>query len=221
MLVSVKHNFVLLAMPKCGSTALHSALTPYAELRIGSLPALKHAPLKSFEKYILPFLVEVCRDQQTFEPFSLFREPIEWLFSWYSYRGRKEMGEASNYAGHVSFHDFLHEHFQKKPAAFARLRRQSFLHKKQQGSIRFRDSLSLRRHRFPRAGIIAEGPKKLVPIAGKRFSEEKNGVDGPPNWRSQGCAQKRICDLFFYRKKRFRLNLRAVAFEPDLVRHVA
>jgi hypothetical protein len=129
MLVSLKHNFVLVAMPKCASSALETALAQHADLRIGG--ALKHAPFKLFEAYIMPFMAKQRPKMPGCEPFSLFREPLEWLFSWYSYRTRSELRAANDgsgkvYTGNISFCDFLNEHFAKKPAPFARVRPQSY-----------------------------------------------------------------------------------------------
>ena len=42
MMAFPRHGFVLLAMPKCASTSLESALAPYADLVIDRPPGLKH-----------------------------------------------------------------------------------------------------------------------------------------------------------------------------------
>jgi hypothetical protein len=131
VLISLKYNFALLAMPKCGSTALHAALARHAQIQIGGSPALKHTPFRALESYILPFITNQTRALPRCEPFSLFREPLHWLFSWYSYRGRPELaasgeGSRGKYIGEISFSDFLNEHFKKKPPSFANFRRQSF-----------------------------------------------------------------------------------------------
>jgi hypothetical protein len=131
MLISIRHKFVLVAMPKCASTALETALKRHCDVSLGgSSSQLKHLPYSMFELHLMPLLRERLGDKAVCEPLSLFREPLEWLFSWYKYRTRPELVDADhrrqkNYSGNVSFAEFLNEHFSKRPAPFARMARQS------------------------------------------------------------------------------------------------
>ena len=176
MLISVKHNFILLAMPKCGSTALEAAFGRYAEVKIGGTPELKHTNFMALEKYIWPFIEQQYRESPFCEPFSLFREPLEWLFSWYSYRGREELGAsdgAKNYTGEISFSDFLNEHFKKKPASFAKVGRQSAFIENSNGDF---DAVTL--YRYEDIDFLAEELERRigrsVPLGRKNISPKRD-----------------------------------------------
>lgn len=131
MLISIRYDFALLAMPKCASTALQSALEERCDIVLGGTPQLKHMPYKVYEQYIIPLIAEQFRRPVLCQPLSLFREPLRWLFSWYSYRTRSKLAgtdEAETrktYTGELSFEQFLHEHFRSRPANFAKVGRQS------------------------------------------------------------------------------------------------
>ena len=178
MLVSLKHKFVLVAMPKCGSTALHAAFMQHAEIRIAGAPELKHAPFSAYENYVLPFIADRCRTPPECEPFSLFRDPLDWLFSWYSYRGRSSLaapdaGRRKNYTGEISFSDFLNEHFKRKPASYAKVGRQSAYIENNDGEFdavtlfRYEDIDSLVHELESRVG-------KKVPLARKNVSPKRS-----------------------------------------------
>ncbi|HEY5238311.1 MAG TPA: hypothetical protein VIJ62_08025 [Rhizomicrobium sp.] len=178
MLVSLKYEFVLVAMPKCGSTALHAAFTQFAEIRMAGTPEIKHAPYTAYESYILPFIASQRRTPLVCEPFSLFRDPLDWLFSWYSYRGRSSLAapDASrqkNYTGGISFSNFLNEHFKRKPASFARVGRQSSYIENNDGEFdavtlfRYEDIDSLVQELENRVG-------KSVPLARKNVSPKRS-----------------------------------------------
>ena len=56
MMAFPAHGFVLLAMPKCASTSIESALAPYASLVIDKPPSRKHLGCAGFTKRIEPGL---------------------------------------------------------------------------------------------------------------------------------------------------------------------
>ena len=131
MLVSIRHNFALLKMPKCASTTLQRALAKHCDIRFGGTPQLKHVPYRTYEQYVLPLIAEQFRRPIVCQPFSLFREPLSWLFSWYRFRMRSQLATAPddatrmNYTGNITFEQFLNEHFRASPPSFARVGRQS------------------------------------------------------------------------------------------------
>lgn len=118
-------------MPKCASSALQTALANRCDIVFGGAPQLKHMPYSVYEQHILPLIAELFRQPIVCQPISLFREPLSWLFSWYSFRTRSQLlGESTSetrktYTGKLTFEQFLHEHFRARPANFARVGRQS------------------------------------------------------------------------------------------------
>ena len=108
MMAFPAHGFVLLAMPKCASTSIESALAPYASLVIDRPPSRKHLGCSGFTKRIAPGLAAEGYPRESYELVTMFREPIAWLESWWRYRGRLDDGSDN------STHDLTFECFAKK-----------------------------------------------------------------------------------------------------------
>ena len=102
------HGFVLLAMPKCASTSIESALAPYASLVIDRPPSRKHLGCSGFSKRIAPGLAAAGHPRESYELVTMFRDPIAWLESWWRYRGRLDDGSDN------STHDLTFERFARK-----------------------------------------------------------------------------------------------------------
>jgi len=122
MLAFVKERLVIINVSKCASTSMHSLLHSRADIVIGGSPKLKH--LKFRESFgMLEFLLFGKFDIREFEFVSLFRNPVEWLYSWYCYRSRAELQNRlhPNYLNRVidgmSFEGFCSAYLQegKKP----------------------------------------------------------------------------------------------------------
>ena len=90
MMAFSRHGFVLLAMPKCASTSLESALAPYADLVIDRPPGLKHLGALGYTRRIAPRLAAEGHDRDSYELVTMFRDPVRWLESWWRYRARPE-----------------------------------------------------------------------------------------------------------------------------------
>jgi len=125
MLISFRHAFAFLCMPKTGTTSIERALRSHAELICTGPPALKHTDYAAFETHFLPFLRAQGRlfDTGRFEVISAMREPLDWRYSWYRYRQRSDgMRNPERSTEGMSFVEFLEEHFSAAPRPFARLR---------------------------------------------------------------------------------------------------
>ena len=99
------HGFVLLALPKTASTTLERTLAPYASLVISSPPARKHLPARGFEREFVPALAARGHPRDSYEVVTMFRDPIEWLESWWRYRAREGARPGNSTAG-MPFEDF-------------------------------------------------------------------------------------------------------------------
>lgn len=84
----LEHGFVLLALPKTASTTLEGALAPYATLVVSSPPGRKHLPVRGFLHELAPRLEGQGFPRDSYEIVTMFREPVEWLQSWWRYRAR-------------------------------------------------------------------------------------------------------------------------------------
>lgn len=121
MLVSTSQRLAILAMPKTGSTAIEEVLAPRCEVHVGGDPRLKHMPLSRFERFVRP-LLDAC-GQTGVETVCLFRDPLDWLLSWYRYRRRPCIPEPRNSTSHISFEAFVEGYLSPDPPAFAQVGR--------------------------------------------------------------------------------------------------
>lgn len=130
MLISLRHKFVFLCMPKCASTSTERVLGKYAQLRSDGHPAFKHTTYRKYKKFLLPYIETKLKNaQEELEVLCLFREPIDWLNSWYRYRSRSALLDPNspghnNYAGNMTFYEFAEEYVSGSPRPFAKLGRQ-------------------------------------------------------------------------------------------------
>lgn len=128
MLVSLKKRVVFLAMPKCASTSVESILMPHSQIIISGHPNIKHMNYQRYVDRVRPMIASTgVKDITTF---CLFREPLEWLQSWYSYRAREELSNPrhprhKNYTGNISFQEFVNSYVNGENVSYAKLGRQS------------------------------------------------------------------------------------------------
>lgn len=126
MLLAPRHGFVFLAMPRSASTAIEQAFRPYAQVvQQGRTPALKHTSYGEFQRFLEPWLDSKGFPRESYEVVCTFREPVDWLASWWRYRSREELADPShrnhrNYTGGVSFEQFARAYIRGE-AQFARL----------------------------------------------------------------------------------------------------
>jgi hypothetical protein len=117
MLLAPRHGFVFLAVPKTGSTAIEQAFRSYADMASRKTPSFKHTRYAQFQRYLRPFLASKGFPRESYEVVCVFREPTDWLSSWWRYRSREELEDPShpnhnNYAGHLSFEQFAYAYMQ-------------------------------------------------------------------------------------------------------------
>ena len=112
MIAAPSLGFVFLATPKCASTSIETALRPHAEVILTGQPRFKHTNYRSFHKYIRPLLESKGFEPSSYEVVCLFREPLDWVSSWWRYRSRDVLADPSakrhrNYAGDLSLEAFV------------------------------------------------------------------------------------------------------------------
>ena len=105
MLISLNKKLTFLAMPKAASTSIELALLPHCDIAFINNPRVKHIRYRRYKRFILPYI-----DQSGFGPLEttcLFREPIDWLFSWYRYRSRDQIRSKPQSTVSMTFDDFI------------------------------------------------------------------------------------------------------------------
>lgn len=80
-------------------------------------PILKHSACYRYNRFLKPYFVQA--GGQTPELFSVVRNPIDWLSSWYRYRYRDDLLGHENSTRGITFDDFVLEYCKVKPAPFA------------------------------------------------------------------------------------------------------
>jgi hypothetical protein len=135
VLLSPGKGFVFLAATKSGSTAIERAFCPHSQIVLQSPPSFKHTTYAGFQRYLQPYLASGGFPRESYEVVCAFREPIDWLSSWWRYRSREKLSNPTdpkhrNYTGDISFEEFAHaymsgsEQFAKvgRPSRFLRPR---------------------------------------------------------------------------------------------------
>jgi hypothetical protein len=125
MIAAPHLGFAFLAMPKCASSSIEPKLIWRGMISMPRNPALKHMPAAQFERLVVPLLEVAGYRRRTYETVCLFREPIEWLHSWWRYRSREALAAPGspghkNYTGHVTFEEFADAYIAGR-AAFAQI----------------------------------------------------------------------------------------------------
>ena len=107
MIAAPKYGFVVLAVPKSGSTALEAAFARHAQLVTSGPHSLKHVGAEGFERDIAPLLDQHGYARADYETCALVRDPVSWMSSWWRYRSRPGIVGTATYTGDMSFDEFV------------------------------------------------------------------------------------------------------------------
>ena len=125
MLALPSHGFVMLSLPKTASTSLVRTLQRHAEVVLRVNPGLKHVNCGQFHQLVVPLLRKGGYRRRDYELCVMFREPVEWLESWWRYRSRPQLEEnAERFTGEQSFEEFALDYLERpdplrgRPARF-------------------------------------------------------------------------------------------------------
>lgn len=133
MLIFTKEELIFFAIPKTASTSIENTIGRWADIRLSRNPALKHTTFRKYEKLLAPFVHTVIPKPAL--SVALFREPVDWLGSWYRYRQRHELIGSQNSTHGITFDQFIEAYLTDAPPAFARLGRQSKFVSKRDGQV--------------------------------------------------------------------------------------
>ncbi len=111
MLLAPGKGFVFLAATKSGSTSIETAFMRHSQIVLNSPPSFKHTTYAGFQRFLQPYLASGGFPRESYEVVCVFREPIDWLSSWWRYRSREKLANPRdpkhrNYTGDVSFEQF-------------------------------------------------------------------------------------------------------------------
>lgn len=140
MLVCLHKKVAFLSMPKCASTSIENVLFPYSQIAFTGYPKIKHVNYKGYVSKVEPIIRSAGVDPKSITTFCLFREPLEWLKSWYRYRAREELSNPNNprhknYTGNISFQEFVEGYINGSNEPWAKIGRQSNFISDREGNV--------------------------------------------------------------------------------------
>jgi hypothetical protein len=102
---------------------------PHSQIILQNPPNIKHATYAGFQRFLQPFLASAGFPRESYEVVCAFREPIDWLSSWWRYRSRAQLANPANprhrnYTGDMSFEQFARAYMEGN-AQFAQVGRQA------------------------------------------------------------------------------------------------
>lgn len=176
MLVFYKAKLAFLSVPKTGTSAYETALAPHADLVLSEPPALKHAPVYRYNRFIRPMYLNVCDVE--LDVMAVMREPISWLGSWWRYRQRPFMTGRPNATHDISFDEFVLAYLKGKKPGFADVGSQyRFLERQPNGTgvthlFRYEDPTGLQKFLTDRLEVTFElGRENVSPPRALELSE--------------------------------------------------
>lgn len=119
MMIFIKEKLVFFATPKTASTSIEMSLGSKCDIRLAKSPSAKHTPYRKYKRFLEPFVMTLTDDEP--DTVAMIREPIDWLGSWYRYRGRSDIAGSSNSTADISFDTFVEAYLTDKPPEFARV----------------------------------------------------------------------------------------------------
>lgn len=123
MLISLEKNIAIFAMAKTGTTALETVLCAECDIVLGGEPRIKHMQFRKYERFFLPYLESLGHTK--LKTICVFREPEDWLGSWFKYRSRPKLSGHRNSTQGMSFETFVAAYLSEKPPPFADIGLQS------------------------------------------------------------------------------------------------
>ena len=113
MIISLKHRFVLFAMPKCASHSLVAAIGDRADIILRNPPGAKHCNFRKYSRHLKGFLETFSNEP--LDTLCLYREPEDWLNSWWRYRQRPALDGQRNSAKGIGFDEFVERVLDSQP----------------------------------------------------------------------------------------------------------
>ncbi|WP_299612566.1 gamma-glutamyl kinase [uncultured Tateyamaria sp.] len=177
MLVFYRAKLAFLSVPKTGTSAYETALAPHADLILSEPPALKHAPVYRYNRFIRPMYFNVCDVE--LDVMAVMREPISWLGSWWRYRQRPFMKGRPNATHDISFDEFVLAYMKGKKPSYADVGSQyKFLERQQNGTgvthlFRYEDQPRLQQFLTDRLEVTFElGRENVSPARKLELSDD-------------------------------------------------
>ncbi|MGD9924558.1 MAG: sulfotransferase family 2 domain-containing protein, partial [Pseudorhodoplanes sp.] len=113
MLIGLRKNFIFIATPKTGSTAIENHLRHHAEIQLTRSLWGKHMPLAEIEERF-SWLLGRLPDMRPFV-FGVIRDPVDYIVSVYNSHRKPAFSRLPQYTGRMSFEDFWRKWSEERP----------------------------------------------------------------------------------------------------------
>ena len=112
MLINTQKKFIFVSNTKTASTSIELLLKQHSQIAITDPPELKHMPYTNIVDIFDRLFNNTSYNIDKFYKFGVFREPADWIISWFNYRSRQEIAnpkhrDHSTYLGKISFEEYV------------------------------------------------------------------------------------------------------------------
>ncbi|WP_173931795.1 sulfotransferase family 2 domain-containing protein [Chelativorans sp. Marseille-P2723] len=105
MLISLAYKFIHVANVKVGSTCIHNALRPHAQISLPQAEWGKYLGIADIETRFAWIFDKVPLEEFTI--FAVMRDPVDWLVSLYRSHAHPGFKDGALYTGNMTFDEFL------------------------------------------------------------------------------------------------------------------
>ena len=112
MLISTRKKFIFVSNTKTASTSIELLLKQHSQIVITAPPDLKHMNYRDIIHMFGKLFQKPEYNVNKFYKFGVFRDPVDWVISWFNYRSRQEIANPkhrshSTYLGNISFKEYV------------------------------------------------------------------------------------------------------------------
>ncbi len=107
MIINFKARLAFIAQTKCGSTSIENALRWHANIAFTGHHKVTHITTFNYRRFVQPYLNFI--DEKGVETSCLFRNPTDWLASWWKYHSREAVAGTAMDTSHMSFEEYVIE----------------------------------------------------------------------------------------------------------------
>ena len=112
MLISTRKKFIFVSNTKTASTSIELLLKHHSQIVITAPPYLKHMNYRDIIHMFDKLFQKPEYNVNKFYKFGVFREPVDWIISWFNYRSRQRIANPkhrghSTYLGNISFEEYV------------------------------------------------------------------------------------------------------------------
>ena len=141
MLIFHEARLVVFSVPRTGSTSLHKALRPFADIEFSNPPTKKHMNVRRFEAWAAEKRPRLLGYRRA----AVMRDPLARLASWYAYRQRDAVADEPTSTRGMTFEEFITLALTETPPPPAAVGNQHFFLTRKGGALGVDDIFCIER----------------------------------------------------------------------------